>query len=260
MAQSRSMPEAFQPEVVSWTALLGRWMDFARASRALPKTPEGDQWRDSVTPMITLQAITFSLSEMESVRPAERLLGWDRADLLYEESMEALDEAWGPRMPADIVDTIEQAEQALEDVLDRFHLVLVHDGSEPLPMPSIESIDPVGVYTVMAEGTPVMPGSPMAWWSQVDLDRVRSITLPGSLHLLRHPVQVWRCRNDQDLFFEDVVTDLDTQLDPDLPLMVPRVLDGLVLSDPLPDASDVSAFHERFMESNELPLRWDVTA
>ena len=81
--------------------------------------------------MITLQAITFSLSEMESVRPAERLLGWDRADLLYEESMEALDEAWGPRMPADIVDTIEQAEQALEDVLDRFHLVLVHDGSEP---------------------------------------------------------------------------------------------------------------------------------
>ena len=57
-------------------------------------------------------------------------------------------------------------------------------------MPSIESIDPVGVYTVMAEGTPVMPGSPMAWWSQVDLDRVRSITLPGSLHLLRHPVQV----------------------------------------------------------------------
>ncbi|MDG2094215.1 MAG: hypothetical protein P8J89_02970, partial [Phycisphaerales bacterium] len=100
-------------------------MDFARASRALPRTPEGDQWRDSVTPMITLQAITFSLSEMESVRPAERLLGWDRADLLYEESMEALDEAWGPEMPADIVDTIEQAEKALEGVLDRFHLVLI---------------------------------------------------------------------------------------------------------------------------------------
>jgi len=210
--------------------------------------------------MITLQAITFSLSEMESVRPAERLLGWDRADLLYEESMEALDEAWGPEMPADIVDTIEQAEKALEGVLDRFHLVLIHDGPDPIMMPSIEFIDPVGVYTVMAEGTPVMPGSPMAWWSQVELDRVRSITLPGGLHLLRYPVQVWRCRNDQDLFFEDVVTDLDTQLEPDLPLMVPRVLDGLMLTDPLPGASDVSAFHERFMESNELPLRWDVTA
>ena len=105
-----------------------------------------------------------------------------------------------------------------------------------------------------------MPGSPMAWWSQVELDRVRSITLPGSLHLLQHPVQVWRCRNDQDLFFEDVVTDLDAQLDPDLPLMVPRVLDGLSLTDPLPEAVDVSAFHERFMESGDIPLRWDVTA
>ncbi|MDG2094020.1 MAG: hypothetical protein P8J89_01975, partial [Phycisphaerales bacterium] len=139
-------------------------------------------------------------------------------------------------------------------------LVLIHDGPDPIMMPSIEFIDPVGVYTVMAEGTPVMPGSPMAWWSQVELDRVRSITLPGGLHLLRYPVQVWRCRNDQDLFFEDVVTDLDTQLEPDLPLMVPRVLDGLMLTDPLPGAGDVSAFHERFMESNELPLRWDVTA
>ena len=235
-------------------------MDFARASRALPTTPEGDQWRASVTPMITLQAITCSLSELESVRPAERLFGWDRAELLYEESIEALDDAWGPTMPIQIAETIEQAESALEDVLERFHLVLVHEGSSPVIMPSMESVDPVGVHTVIAEGTPVMPGSPMAWWSQVELDRVRSISLCGSLHLLRNPVQVWRCRNNHDLFFEDVVTDLDAQLEPDLPLMVPRVLDGMSLTDPLPDAADVTAFHERFMEVQEIPLRWDVTA
>ena len=40
--------------------------------------------------MITLQAIIVG----DGVRRTSRaLLGWDRADLLYEESMEALDEA-----------------------------------------------------------------------------------------------------------------------------------------------------------------------
>ena len=253
------MPEAFQPEVVSWAALLGRWMDFARASTALPQTRTGDQWRASVAPMITLQAVTFALSELEQVEPSERLLGWDRGEMLCQEAMETLDGVWGPKAPSEIVETLEQAEAALEDVLNRFSLVLIHDQQDSSIMPPLDIIEPVGACTVAAAGTPIMPGSPMAWWAEVELDQVRAMPLPGVLQLLRCPVQVWRCRDDQNRFIEDVVTDLQAECDGGLPLLVPRVLEGMPLSDPLPEAVDVTAFHERFMQTMSLPVRWAVT-
>ena len=258
MAQSTSMTESFQPEFVSWAALLGRWMEFAQASAALPKTREGDQWRASVTPMITLQAVTFALSEMEQVEASERLLGWDRGEMLCEDAIDQLDQAWGPAAPPELIEVVEQAEAALTDVLGRFSLVLVQTQPDVLIMPSIDIIDSVGACTLAAEGTPIMPGSPMGWWADVELDQVRSLQLPGVLQLLRSPVQVWRCRDDQEQFSEDVVTDLGTDCDDGLPLLVPRVLDGMPLSDPLPEATDVTAFHDRFMKERCLPVRWEV--
>ncbi|MDG2423984.1 MAG: hypothetical protein P8M22_08400 [Phycisphaerales bacterium] len=258
MAQSTFMTDAFQPEFVSWAALLGRWMDFARASAALPRTPEGDQWRSSVSPMITLQAVTFALSELEQVDAAERMLGWDRGEMLCEEAIEQLDQIWGPAAPPEIIEVVEQAEAALGHVLERFSLVLIQASSEVMIMPAMEIVEPVGSCTLAAVGTPIMPGAPMAWWSDVDLDQIRALQLPGVLQLLQCPVQVWRCRNELEQFSEDVVTDLDTEREDGLPLLVPRVLEGMLLSDPMPDSRDVMAFHERFMQGPCLPVRWMI--
>ena len=258
MAQSTSMTEAFQPEFVSWAALLGRWMEFAQASAALPSTREGDQWRASVSPMITLQAVTFALSEMEQVAVSDRMLGWDRSEMLCDEAIEQLDQVWGPGAPPELMEVVEQAESALVDVLGRFSLVLIHDREDVLIMPSMEIIETAGACTVAAEGTPIMPGAPMAWWADVELDQVRTLELPGVLQLLRSPVQVWRCRDQQEVFCEDVVTDLDSECEDGLPLLVPRVLEGMPLSDPLPDPADVTAFHDRFMKERCLPVRWEV--
>jgi len=260
MAQSTSMADSFQPEFVSWAALLGRWMEFAQASAALPRTREGDQWRASVSPMITLQAVTFALSEMEQVDAAERMLGWDRGEMLCEEAIDQLDQIWGPAAPSELIEVVEQAEAALADVLARFSLVLIQSQPDVMMMPSIDIIETVGACALAAEGTPIMPGSPMAWWGDVELDHVRGLQLPGVLQLLQSPVQVWRCRDEQEQFAEDVVTDLESEFDDGFPLLVPRVLEGMPLSDPLPEPDDVTAFHDRFMKARCLPVRWDVLA
>ena len=259
MAQSTPVSDSLQPEALSWAALLGRWMDFARASVALPATREGDQWRESVVPMITLQAVTFAVSELEQVAPAERLLGWDRAELLSGEAAESLDDTWGPVMPAEIADTIQAAEAAIIDVLNRMTLVLVSDQAKAWTMTCLDAVEPVGAFAAAAAGTPIMPGTPIAWWSEVELDAVRGQDLPGTLHLLTTPVQVWRCWDEQDRFWEDVVTDLEADRPHALPLLVPRVLEGLPLSDPLPSEEDVRAYHASQMSSSDLPLRWEIT-
>ncbi len=89
------MPDAHAPiPDLTWAALLGRWMEFARSSVALPPTPEGDRWRRAVAPIITLQAVTFALSEVSGLPAAEAALGVARADVLIENARRDLLALW----------------------------------------------------------------------------------------------------------------------------------------------------------------------
>lgn len=84
-----------KPRELTWTALLARWYDFARSSVALPRTPEGDAWRNSVAPIITLQAITFALAELPDLPGTEHALALDRARLQIDAARRELARAWG---------------------------------------------------------------------------------------------------------------------------------------------------------------------
>ena len=57
---------------LTWAALLARWTEFAQSSLALPPDAEGDAWRTSIAPIISLQAITHALEEIEHIDPDER--------------------------------------------------------------------------------------------------------------------------------------------------------------------------------------------
>ena len=258
MAQSAFMPESLQPESLSWAALLGKWMDFAKASTVLPTTGEGGQWRDSIAPMITLQGITFAMSEMEQVEASQRLFGWDRGELLVDQARIELDECWGPDLPQSILETIQCAESSLTEVIDRFTPVLVSEPGEPSLMPSVPLLEPLGASAVVAAGTTIMPSTPIAWWSEVDFDQLRSLHLPGILELWRSPIQVWRHWDDQDVYTEDVVTSLDAEFEQAMPLLVPRVLEGIPLSDPLPSPGDVASFYAQRLGMKRLSVRLDV--
>lgn len=105
--------EPLHPEGLTWAVLLGRWVDFARASLVLPDDGEGRRVKASVSDIIMLQAVWFALREVEGLSPEQRALGVDRAGLLIERHAGALRRRWGDReMPEALTELIAEAESA----------------------------------------------------------------------------------------------------------------------------------------------------
>lgn len=97
------MPDAPAPlPDLTWAGLLGRWVEFARSSVALPPTPEGDRWRRAVATIINLQAVTFALSEVATLSAAEASLGIARADVLIESARRELLGLWSVEQESDL--------------------------------------------------------------------------------------------------------------------------------------------------------------
>lgn len=82
------------PDPETWSALLARWVEFARAALALPDTDEGTRWRASVPAIITLQAVTHALGEVDRLPAPERGLALDRAGVLIRENEESVRLLW----------------------------------------------------------------------------------------------------------------------------------------------------------------------
>ncbi len=107
-------PEPLPVDEMTWLALLGRWLDFARASVALPKDATGQRWRLSIAPIITLQAVCFALRQLDDLPEDERALGLDRGEILIREESGRLNEAWrGEPMPELLLDLLADAQRAL---------------------------------------------------------------------------------------------------------------------------------------------------
>ncbi|MDH3583292.1 MAG: hypothetical protein OER86_03670 [Phycisphaerae bacterium] len=70
---------------LTWVALLGQWVDFARSALALPDDADGRAWRSAVPDIIGLQAVTLALGQVGQLPADERALGLDRARLLIEQ-------------------------------------------------------------------------------------------------------------------------------------------------------------------------------
>lgn len=102
-----------EPSSLTWAMLLGRWVEFARASVAFPRTPEGSRWRAAVGPIVGLQAVAFALGELGTLPPDERALGLDRAAVLIRQHADALAGLWsGQALPAEIAALIADARAA----------------------------------------------------------------------------------------------------------------------------------------------------
>jgi hypothetical protein len=98
------------PERLTWAALLGRWIEFAKSALALPDDDPGGRLRRCVPDIIMLQAVWFSLANLEELDPAERALGLDRAGVLVEKHTAALEETWrGVEMPLALRELISDA-------------------------------------------------------------------------------------------------------------------------------------------------------
>lgn len=79
---------------LTWTAVLGRWVDFARSAVALPDDATGQAMKASVPDIIMLQAVWFALQDLSELPADQRALGIDRAAVLIERHRSAIERRW----------------------------------------------------------------------------------------------------------------------------------------------------------------------
>ncbi len=103
-----------EQRLLSWSALLAHWSDFAKSALALPTEGEGGRLRGAVPGIIALQSVTHALAELDQLPRDEYALGQDRAEVLIRRHTSELHELWrGTDVPAEIRDLIADATVAL---------------------------------------------------------------------------------------------------------------------------------------------------
>lgn len=154
---------------LTWVMLLTRWTALAKATVALPDDAGGDRWRQAVTPIITLQAVTHALGELDELTPDERALGLDKAELLITANARALHDLWAHEpLPALVIELLDDARSALADATEggvEWTLadeVAVFDHPAPVAAALHEAgvVDDVYLPT---PGTPIFVSAPIAF-------------------------------------------------------------------------------------------------
>lgn len=106
--------------ISTWEALLAHWTAMAKAASALPPEGEGKRWREAVTPIIELQAVTHALADLDRLPEDERAAGLDRAEVIVQRGVSRLHDLWrGEELPAGVSDLIADARSALRVALER---------------------------------------------------------------------------------------------------------------------------------------------
>lgn len=102
------------PDQLTWAALLAQWVDFAKQAVGLPTDAVGQRMRASVPDVIMLQAVWFALAHMDELSQDERALGLDRAQVLIDRHVGALQQRWhGEAMPDELKKLIDDAREQL---------------------------------------------------------------------------------------------------------------------------------------------------
>lgn len=240
---------------LTWAALLARWTELAAAARAWPRDAQGQRWSASVPEIIRLQAVTHALRELGTLRESERPLARDRAAVTVTQAAAALDAAWrGESMPDPILDALDDAQRALACAAWVGMRIAWWMGPGAMEMPEVAIPDEDMPITVamMAPGTPVMPGCPVAWWVGGNVPHI-----PGCADRpAAEPLQVYRQFDEGGLAAADLIAPLDA-LPPGMPLLVPLREEGQPLGHFLQPREAWHAMQSQALAGRVIPLKWD---
>lgn len=239
-----------RPEAMTWTALLGKWLEFAKASVALPDDADGRRWKQSVTPIVTLQAVTFALDEIDDLAAMDRPHALDRAEMLIDEHAGGLDRTWSDvERPGMIDEVIRDARGALASASAVTELIW--PGPGPLDVPDFEIEQYRGTLAVMQPGTRAMPGEPIAWWIGG-----RGLVQPGAKPSpTRHPRQVYREITEDGSMTRDIIALIEQEMPANaLPLLVPLFEDGEAVGHFTLDAEQWAAHQREALTDEEIEV------
>ena len=281
--------EPLRPTELTWAALLAQWLDFAKASVALPDTAAGRRWKDSVASIVTLQAVTFALMHLDDLPEDERALGLDRAEILIRRSAGEIETIWhGEALHETLLHLLHDARAAsrraaigpaIEWVVPR-----IGDGRGPAPefvMPGARAaleavaaarphlhlrLAPPGTILIAGEpvGHAVGPAARAVLRASADesdlavvaLQRLTEALQPARAERAPEARQLYRAVDASRRIAGDVVAPLDGDPHPGRPLLE-TVWDGEQFTPPA--ASDAAVWTQRQREAwphNGLPVRF----
>ena len=157
--------------VLTWAALLGRWTDFARSALALPKQGDAGRVRQSIVSIITLQAVTHALGEVDLLDSSERALALDRAEILIKQHASEIHSVWHREdLPEEIRLLIHDARHALRAVqslgvewrLMEDQFVARHPGELVIALTTMIDCGPIDLY-LPTPGTTLFSSCPLAF-------------------------------------------------------------------------------------------------
>lgn len=225
---------------LAWAALVARWVEVARASRAIP--PEFAQLRDSIPHLIAIEATTAALGELSRVPEPDRPHARAVAEVTIRRAATELDRLWrGEEWPNEITDACEAAERALQRAVYAGLEALIVTGESSLEVPELDlGLDPNdpstvrGTLAAMPPGSLAMPGEPICWWSGRAAPRLLDFAEPdGAARLVIErnaaPIQVYRGLDERGRFTSDTLAPISADVLPGLPMLVPILLDGTVV-------------------------------
>ncbi len=238
---------------MAWAALVGRWSEWAAASAAWPEHGDAGRARASVPWLIQLQALTQALGEITAVPPRERPWCRDHARATIETAVERLVGVWGNEAPNEIADIVDDARLAVDRSQQAGCREAVWPGPGRFIVPEIDLGEASGTLACMQPGTPVLPGSPVAWWIDRDDLVVPGLTVRDAAH---GPSQVYRQLDDAGRVIQDMIAPME-ELPPGMPLLVPIDEDGRRIGGWLTQAPAWRAMHEQALGDLQTPaVHW----
>jgi hypothetical protein len=230
-------------EPIAWVALVARWVEVARASRAIPSTDL--RLSGSIAPLIAIEANTAALGELSRVPDAERTHARDLAEISIRDAAGELDRLWrGEEWPEELHHACAAAERALRHAIYAGLEEYIVAGDEPLEIPEwshaaglgwTRTEDPFaapddgrGTLAAMQPGTIAMPGEPVAWWCGRDAPSCPDPQAAARLErrAAAEPLQVYRSLDERGHFIADHIASIEDDVAAGLPLLTPLLLDG----------------------------------
>lgn len=206
--------------VDAWTVLLAHAMQLAKAARAWSGSAEGERMRESVGPLVQLQAVAIAMSRLGDVAASHRAYARDQADVLLQRACESLRTTWGGEpMPEPVLQAMSDARQAIANAIYAGLQCLRWHGPGPLVVPAwpVGTDEVRGTLALMEPGTIALPGEVIAWWS----DREAPTCAECVIEPLEAPVQVYRQFSAAGRFESAATVPLHRSLPAGMPMLVP---------------------------------------